>query len=108
LSGILLGDFFGCEDRISRFLASAPSPKNKARIMKNPEKAKLKPLRGKISQSKGLAEIFGRIGKKYQIPVMMGLPIGHGPGLSPLPLGGARYSLKSDGSFRLLNWDWLR
>jgi len=102
---IILGDFLGCEDRVSRFWAKEPIKKNMKKILKKPEKAKLKPLRGSISQLKGLQEIFGCLGRDLEIPVAYGLSVGHGPGFSPLPLG-INYQLDASGNLKVVGYFW--
>lgn len=68
-----------------------------------------KPLRPPISTPRGMREIFKRAGEQLGIPVIYGLPSGHGPGHCPLPLG-ARYELSAAPSgrarLRLLDWAW--
>lgn len=94
--GILLGDFTKCSDsvRMVRTNASdAPSRKT--------------PLRPEFTLDAGLQEIFGSVGRRLGIPVARGLPVGHGPRFSPLPLGAA-YRIAPDGAFELVQWGWLR
>ena len=54
-----------------------------------------------------LAEVFGTLGARMNIPIAVGLPVGHGPNYSPLPLG-AEYELTPAGKLQLVNWSWFR
>jgi muramoyltetrapeptide carboxypeptidase len=88
-AAVVLGDFTGCNDENNQCLA-------------DPQTGEKKPLRQTFQQPEAFAHIFGRLG----IPVAQGLPVGHGPRNSPLPLG-ARYELAPNGRLQLLEWDWL-
>jgi len=89
---IVLGEFTRCTDQV-RTVRSAD------------DAAAMTPLRRAYTLDEALTEIFGSIGHRLGIPVARGLPVGHGPGFAPLPLG-AEYRLKPDGTFELLRWDW--
>ncbi len=91
--GIVLGDFTNCEDEAKECLAREGSEERK-------------PLRPKLEKEAALKEIFGTVGKRLGIPVVRGLGVGHGPNLAPLPLG-ANYELSPDGTFKLVEWDWI-
>jgi muramoyltetrapeptide carboxypeptidase len=87
---IVLGDFTDCSD----------DPVKMVRSQTPGEKV---PLRPRIEWEEALAEIFGRL----EVPVAVGLPVGHGPNFAPLPLG-AEYRIGVDGSFELVEWNWIR
>lgn len=89
---IVLGNFEGCEDHPPGVLAKLGSEK-------------LEPLRKKLDPKRMIPRIFGEIGASCGVPVAYGLPVGHGPDRAPLPYG--EYRLGMDGSFELLNWDWI-
>lgn len=90
---IVLGNFKDCRDDVTP-PASVPG-------------APAKPvLREPIPEDQAMAEIFGSLGRRLEIPVARGLPIGHGPGHWPLPLN-ASYRFHPDGRLQLLEWDWL-
>ncbi|MGE0616185.1 MAG: LD-carboxypeptidase [Bacteriovoracia bacterium] len=103
---IVLGDFLDCGDSSPMFLAKAPKPARVEGALKNPKPAELKPLRAKFAQAKAFQEIFGALGDRLGIPVAVGLPAGHGPNYTPLPLQ-ADYKLSASGKFELLSWSWL-
>lgn len=87
---LLLGDFQNCGDRVPQ--------------------ANGKPLRPKVSQARGMREIFERAGRELGVPVITGLPVGHGPGHAPLAIG-AQHRLTWSGSvarLELVHWDWLQ
>jgi muramoyltetrapeptide carboxypeptidase LdcA involved in peptidoglycan recycling len=41
------------------------------------------------------------------LPIAIGLPVGHGPNFAPLPLG-ARCQLTPTGTLKLLDWEHAR
>jgi muramoyltetrapeptide carboxypeptidase LdcA involved in peptidoglycan recycling len=75
-------------------------------VIEDPKDSELVPLRKRLDEKKMIGEIFGEVGARLGIPVLMGLPVGHGAGRSPLPLG-AQYRIGKDGSVTLLKWNWL-
>ena len=87
--GLILGDFTDCEDEHQTVRASRTGSDRK-------------PLRRTFAAEEWLGEIFGHL----SIPVWKGMPVGHGPNYSPLPLG-ARYRLSAGGKLELLDWNWL-
>ncbi len=98
IKAIILGEFPGCEDTIAKGLKKP---------LKDVSKAKpgdFKPLRPALVASKLIPEIFSQVGREYGIPVVHTLPVGHGDGLAPLPLG-VRYRLGPDGMLKLLSWN---
>jgi muramoyltetrapeptide carboxypeptidase len=102
---IVLGDFVGCEDVVPSALKSMPKPSALKRVLNSPKPSELAPIRPALSSKRILQDIFGSMGECLGIPVAYGLPIGHGNGHYPLPLG-AQVELGKDGSLRLLSWDW--
>lgn len=89
LSGVkalVLGNFHRCEDRVPK---TAP------------------PLRKSMSLTSGLMAVFGTVGAQLKIPVVMGLPVGHGEAGMALPLG-AEYHLSATGRLELLRWNGLK
>jgi muramoyltetrapeptide carboxypeptidase LdcA involved in peptidoglycan recycling len=106
IRGIILGNFLNCRDAAPQVLKVKPEKRSLRRILTEPRPRELQPLRKLLPDLKGLQEIFKEIGERHGIPVAFGLPVGHGPGVSPLPLG-ARYRLNPDGILELLEWDWL-
>jgi muramoyltetrapeptide carboxypeptidase len=107
VKAIVLGDFLNCRDAIPRVIAKLPSAKLRKRVIESPKDSELEPLRPRLDEEKMIGEIFGELGARLGVPVLMGLPVGHGPGRAPLPLG-ARYRIGTDGSFELLDWNWLK
>lgn len=103
---IVLGDFLDCNDHAPTFLARRPSVRDLEMAMKSPRPQWLAPIRKAVPARRALAEIFGTLGDELGIPVAAGLPAGHGPGHSPVPLG-ARYQLSPAGNLQLMQWDWL-
>jgi muramoyltetrapeptide carboxypeptidase len=97
VSGLLLGDFTDCRD-IVRDAWTKPS---------GSKKPKLGPSRAEVSMSRYFRELFQSISECYKIPVVTGVPAGHGKRKESLPLG-ARYRLEPTGNLELLSWDWLR
>ncbi|MEK6706476.1 MAG: hypothetical protein AABZ06_11890, partial [Bdellovibrionota bacterium] len=87
LRALVLGNFLNCKDIVSV--------------------AQDKPLRRKLDERKIIPQIFGRLADRYGIPLLYHLPVGHGPGQYPLPLG-ATYRISVKGEIELLEWDWLR
>lgn len=103
---ILLGNFMNCKDSSPTALKKMPKPNQTQQLLMTPESKDLKPLRKTFSQQAGLRRIFTEIGNQLNIPVATGLPVGHGPDVSAMPIG-AKYRLTPDGYFELLSWNWL-
>ena len=89
---IILGDFKDCNDENTL-------------VLKDRDSSEKIPLRRVYSQRECMRETFGHLAKQLQIPIALGLPVGHGPNFWPLPLG-AEYRLSSDGRLQLISWDW--
>ncbi len=89
--GIILGDFADCRDTVQKVLMDRGG--------------KYKPLRPALAQTSFLKMAFGELGTRHGFPVAIGLPVGHGPHYSPLPLH-AKYRLKVDGNLQLMDWTW--
>lgn len=92
-AAIVLGDFTSCRDENSQCVA-------------DPRTGAKKPLRRTFEQDEAFEHIFTQLGKRLDVPIAVGLPVGHGPHYAPLPLG-ASYELTPDGKLKLLEWDWL-
>jgi muramoyltetrapeptide carboxypeptidase len=88
---IVLGDFKDCNDEHNSCL-------------KDKESLERIPLRRVYSQREAMQETFGGLAQKLQIPIALGLPVGHGPNFWPLPLG-AIYQLSPDGRITMTRWD---
>lgn len=88
---IVLGDFTDCADESQT--CAAPDPA-----------APRQPLRPTYQFDDLLQHVFVPVAARHDIPLAMGLPVGHGPHFAPLPLG-ARYRLSGDGAMRLAGWD---
>jgi len=103
---IVLGTFTRCHDSASRVLKAVPPAKSRKRVLAAPKPSELVPLRKEVSLAKGLQEIFGEVGDRFGIPIAYGLPVGHGNGHAPLPLG-AHYKLTPSGRLEMLKWCWI-
>ena len=104
---IVLGDFLNCGDHSTRVIRKLPPSRSLNRVLTKPRDSELKPLRKTLDEREGLLQIFGETASKLGVPLAFGLPAGHGPGRSPVPLG-AEYILYPDGRLTLLNWSWTR
>ncbi|MEO6436819.1 MAG: LD-carboxypeptidase [Tepidisphaeraceae bacterium] len=93
-AAIVLGDFTNCKDENNTCRASAAGGERM-------------PLRKIFEQPEAFQQIFTPIGQRLGVPIAQGLPVGHGPHFSPLPLG-ATYELSPQGMLRLVEWDWLK
>lgn len=102
---IILGDFTNCDDESSTCLKPLEPCENVYQLLEAVGKRERIPLRKVYPLDEALREIFGTVGERLKIPVAVGLPVGHGPNYSPLPLG-ARYRLSPQGKLQLLRWDW--
>ncbi|MBI2712736.1 MAG: LD-carboxypeptidase [Bdellovibrio sp.] len=100
---IVLGTFLNCKDVVSSVLKKEP---RKQGVLVSPRPGDLKPIRKKIEDLVLLRVLFSELGKRLGVPVAFGLPVGHGPEVSPLPLG-AQYRLHPDGRFELVRWNWI-
>ncbi len=104
---VVLGNFLSCQDAVGKVLGRAPrSPRERERMLKAPKPSELVAIRPTLPTQRTLEAIFGEPCRKLGIPVAFGVPSGHGPELSSLPLG-ARYSLSPQGKLRLLSWSWM-
>jgi muramoyltetrapeptide carboxypeptidase len=92
-AAIVLGDFCDCKDEDNQCWADDGRTHKKS-------------LRRTYDEREAFDEIFGTVGRRLGIPIAYGLPVGHGPNFSPLPLG-ARYALAPDGRLSLTSWEWL-
>jgi muramoyltetrapeptide carboxypeptidase len=99
--GIILGDFMDCKDSVPLFLSRGPK-ENESRelFLRSPPKDAMSPLRNTIPPEDGLNFIFQSLGKRLELPVFSGLPVGHGPHFFPLYLG-KKHELKRSGVFRI-------
>ncbi len=100
---IVLGDFFNCEDSPPRFLIKKPKlgdTDHERSFFSAPPTTLLKEIRAKIPKSRGIFEIFLRLGRELGVPIFWTLPVGHGPHFSPLPMG-ATLSIDRQGRVQL-------
>jgi muramoyltetrapeptide carboxypeptidase len=103
---IVLGNFNGCRDLVPNVLSSMPSnPALRDKWAKEPDLSQLTLLRPPMDTVEALAAIFSEATRVHKIPVAAGLPVGHGPGKAPLPMGGT-YELTPKGELRLKRWEW--
>lgn len=107
VKAIILGNFMNCRDYSPQVLKKMPTPRVRKRVLNSPKAGELQPLRKTFREGQALRQIFSEMGNKLGIPVVYGLPAGHGPEVSPLPLG-ARFRLTPEGRLELLDWDWFR
>jgi muramoyltetrapeptide carboxypeptidase len=105
-AAIVLGDFTDCEDEDTKCLKPLEAGEEPRKLLENIESREKISLRRVYTLEESLAEIFRTVAHRMKIPVACGLPVGHGPNFSPLPLG-AKYQLDTNGKLRLLAWDWL-
>ena len=103
---IVLGNFLNCKDYAASVLNRKPEGRKSRQLLEAPQAKDLKALRKTYEAGSGLKKIWSELGLSLGIPVVFGLPVGHGPEVSPLPLG-ARYELTSEGQLKLLSWQWL-
>jgi muramoyltetrapeptide carboxypeptidase len=103
---IVLGDFTDCADEDNQCLKPLAEGEDPRKLLENVETREKISLRRVYTLDESLAEIFGTVVARMKIPVAVGLPVGHGPNYSPLPLG-ASYELSFNGKLRLVSWDWF-
>ncbi|WP_428389812.1 LD-carboxypeptidase [Mucisphaera sp.] len=110
LAAIVLGDFSNGKDEAGSCLQTPPEPSELLALAEQgvshlpPER--IKPLRPNVTQDEALEHLLVAPARDRGIPVAAGLPVGHGPGFAPLPLG-ATFQLTPQGEFNLTHWDWL-
>ena len=107
VKAIVLGNFLNCKDYSASVLAKSPQGRRKHLLLESPKPQDLKPLRRTYEPQAALKKIWGDLGKQLGIPVLFGLPVGHGPDVSPLPLG-AHYELSPQGYLKLMKWGWFQ
>lgn len=107
VKAIVLGNFLNCRDYAPLVLKTTPTSKTQKRVLQSPNSTELRPLRKVLKSQDTLRALFKELGDRLNIPVAFGLPVGHGPEVSPLPLG-AEYRLSPQGNFELIRWDWLK
>lgn len=102
---LVLGTWVDCNDSAMNVLASrVPEGLPLVEALRNPAQhgVPLKPLR-KVHESDALLdEIFGEFSERTGVPVLKGLPAGHGPRYAPLPLG-RKWRLERSGSLSLVD-----
>jgi muramoyltetrapeptide carboxypeptidase len=103
---IVLGDFTDCKDESHQVLKPPATDEEREQIRRDRAAAPRVPLRKTYDLREAIDVIFADVGRHAGIPVVTGLPVGHGPNFAPLPLG-ATYELRADGALRLTEWDWL-
>jgi muramoyltetrapeptide carboxypeptidase len=104
---LVLGDFTDCADENVMVLKQPDDNASRLRLRGDWSSGQRVSLRRTYSLDESFDETFGAVGRRMEIPVARGLPVGHGPNFSPLPLG-ARYEVSPDGSVELRRWRWLR
>ena len=82
-AAIVLGDFTNCDDESPTVFGDD----GVSRVLTRPV----------LTLEEGLRETFGRVAKKFGIPLAVGLPVGHGPSYWPLRLG-VEHRLTGDGA----------
>ncbi len=87
VGAVVLGDFLNCGDRPPTVLGTPVTARNREQLIHSPKPADFKPLRPAVNLSRVSREIFLQITEETGVPVAMGLPVGHGPGFMPLPMG---------------------
>lgn len=102
---IILGDFTNCNDEGSNVIQPLQPGADPRTLLEGLEQRPRIPLRKEFPLDVALREVFGTVAKDLNIPLATGLPVGHGPNYSPLPLG-ARYTLTPQGKLSLTHWDW--
>lgn len=105
-AGLILGDFTDCNDESNTALRPPEGEQELDSIRRDRKSAARIPLRRVYNQAEAFEIIFGEVGRRLALPVLCGLPVGHGPNFAPLPLG-ASYKLTPNGELQLLEWDWL-
>ena len=103
IRGIVLGTFVNCRDVVGSVLKKPPRVSS---ALVSPKVHELKPLRHPMKEGVLLKRLFSEFGENLGVPVAFGMPVGHGPENSPLPLG-ARYRLHPSGELELVDWDWI-
>jgi muramoyltetrapeptide carboxypeptidase len=96
---ILLGEFLDCVDQAPMFLKKRPSPKDQEKKLVSPGPRDRAPLRKTYAIQAALKEIFGSLSERLEIPVLAGLPMGHGRKNAPLEIG-LRHVLTPSGLLR--------
>lgn len=104
---IVLGNFQGCRDTPPKVLAVTPDARNRKRLLKEPKPEELQPLRKALDAERMIPKIIQEIAGEAGIPVAYGLPVGHGPEHSSLPIG-ATYRISPEGGFEVTHWSWLK
>lgn len=110
VKAVVLGNFMNCKDHPPWVLKSQPkagmSLKAKTRLLEATRRGELKPLRKELKAEVTIKEMFTEWGNRLGVPVAFGLPVGHGPEVSPLPLG-AEFTLSLEKGLDLVWWDWF-
>ncbi len=105
VKALVLGTFDACRDVVGQGLQTEPqSEAETRRLVWEAQEADKGPLRPTVSLERGLEVIFGEVGARLGIPVLAGLPAGHGAsGQNAFPLG-ARLRLSPAGTVECLGW----
>jgi muramoyltetrapeptide carboxypeptidase len=106
IKAIIFGNFLNCKDQVSLFLKHLPNSGRLKHILTSPAVEYLQPLRKPLNKTSTLKKLFINLADRLDVPVAYGMPVGHGPEVSPLPLG-AKYRLTPEGRLEIISWDWL-
>lgn len=98
VKAIVLGDFTDCNDTAPLALKELPTPLTES-FLKSPPSSAMAPIRTVLSSSEALKQIFKEFGKKTEIAIFKGMPVGHGEHQTAIELG-RKYSLSRSGHFR--------
>jgi muramoyltetrapeptide carboxypeptidase len=84
---ILLGEFADCVDQAPLFLKQQPLARQREKKLLSPRPQDRVAVRKTYSIQAALKEIFGSLSDRLGVPVLEGLPIGHGRKNAPLEIG---------------------
>jgi muramoyltetrapeptide carboxypeptidase len=105
VEAIVLGDFLECNDSVAQCLESPLSKKltteERETFLRHPPKEAMITIRKLYAPEESLDYVFRSLGERTRIPVLKGVPVGHGPHYFPLYLG-KKHTLSMNGNFSIV------
>ena len=105
VEAIVLGDFLDCNDSVGNCLESPPpktlSAEDRVTYLRHPPQQALVPIRKILPPEESLDYVFRTLGERTRIPILKGMPVGHGKNHFPLYLG-KKHTLSMNGNFSIV------
>lgn len=104
---IAIGEFSQCRDSAPEVLAERPAGAGVIDSRKAFDGLRRKPLRVLVNEDEALKQTFQEVADQASIPLISGIPAGHGDRQHPLPLYAEYQFDPIVGTMVLSKWNWL-